>query len=92
MNRYVALNQSLTVMYTMIEVARWGPAVATSNMRQVISKQAYRAWSSTLMGCLGGLEPDFLQFLTELIAKTRWQDAPWLPFTRVPSSPIQSSA
>ncbi|KAL8749025.1 MAG: hypothetical protein Q9199_007942, partial [Rusavskia elegans] len=67
MNRYVALNQSLTVMYMMIEVARWGPAASTSNMRQVISE----------------LELDFLQYLTQLIAKTRWQDAPWLPFTRL---------
>ncbi|KAL8645443.1 MAG: hypothetical protein Q9226_007300 [Calogaya cf. arnoldii] len=36
MDRYVALNQCLTVMYMMIEVARWGPASTTSKMRQVI--------------------------------------------------------
>ncbi|KAL8921613.1 MAG: hypothetical protein Q9172_003938 [Xanthocarpia lactea] len=67
MNRYVALNQSLTTMYLMIEVARWGPADTTSTMRRVISE----------------LDSDFLQYLTQLIAKTRWQDAPWLPFTRL---------
>ncbi|KAL8846492.1 MAG: hypothetical protein Q9221_008416 [Calogaya cf. arnoldii] len=67
MDRYVALNQCLTVMYMMIEVARWGPASTTSKMRHVISD----------------LDPDFLQYLTQLIAKTRWQDAPWLPFTRL---------
>ncbi|KAL8992042.1 MAG: hypothetical protein Q9169_007418 [Polycauliona sp. 2 TL-2023] len=67
MDRYVALNQCLTVMYMMIEVARWGPAATTFQMRKALSE----------------LEPDLLQYLTQLIAKTRWQDAPWLPFTRL---------
>ncbi|KAL8728557.1 MAG: hypothetical protein Q9166_005290 [cf. Caloplaca sp. 2 TL-2023] len=67
MNRFIILNQTLTTMYLMIEVARWGPVEAKSGMRQVISD----------------LKPDFLQYLTKTIAKTRWQDAPWLPFTRI---------
>ncbi|KAL8661566.1 MAG: hypothetical protein Q9168_008372 [Polycauliona sp. 1 TL-2023] len=67
MDRYVALNQCLTVMYMMIEVARRGPATTRQEMRQAINR----------------LEPNFLQYLTRLIAKTRWQDAPWLPFTRL---------
>ncbi|KAL8767709.1 MAG: hypothetical protein Q9209_005889 [Squamulea sp. 1 TL-2023] len=67
MNRYVALNQALTIMYMMIEVARWGSVGELSAMRQVIDD----------------LQLDFLQYLTRLIARTRWQEAPWLPFTRL---------
>ncbi|KAL8788999.1 MAG: hypothetical protein Q9213_001408 [Squamulea squamosa] len=48
-NRHVALNQALTVMYIMIEVARWAPVEAPSSMRQVIGGQASRAQSLTLM-------------------------------------------
>ncbi|KAL8874727.1 MAG: hypothetical protein Q9198_006825, partial [Flavoplaca austrocitrina] len=67
MDRYVAVNQCLTVMYIMIEVARWGPPATTSGVRKVI----------------GDLEPDFLHYLTRLIARTRWHDAPSLPISRL---------
>ena len=42
MDRYVAVNQCLTIMYIMIEVARWGPPATKSGVRQVIGKQAIR--------------------------------------------------
>ncbi|KAL8809627.1 MAG: hypothetical protein Q9223_007897, partial [Gallowayella weberi] len=68
MNSYVVLNQTLTTMYLMVETARRGSTDTKSTLREAIG-------AST--------ELDLLRYLTHVIAKTRWQDAPWLPFTRL---------
>ncbi|KAL8746980.1 MAG: hypothetical protein Q9184_007669, partial [Pyrenodesmia sp. 2 TL-2023] len=67
LHRFLALNQALTVLYLIVEVGRWAPAKVKSEVRQVIM----------------ALEPGLLQYLTKVIARTRWQDTPRLPFTRL---------
>ncbi|KAL8836442.1 MAG: hypothetical protein Q9170_002930 [Blastenia crenularia] len=66
LHRFLAMNQALTALYLIVEVARWGPSETKSNVQQAI----------------GDLKPGLLTYLTAVIAKTRWQDSPRLPFTR----------
>ncbi|KAL9593004.1 MAG: hypothetical protein Q9179_006173 [Wetmoreana sp. 5 TL-2023] len=67
LNRFIALNQALTVLYLLVEVGRWGPSHTKSTIQQAID----------------GLEPNLLRYITQVIARTRWQDSSRLPFTRL---------
>ncbi|KAL8720229.1 MAG: hypothetical protein Q9181_007944 [Wetmoreana brouardii] len=67
LNRFIALNQALTALYLLVEVGRWGPPHTKSTIQQAIRD----------------LEPKLLHYLTQVIARTRWQDSPRLPFTRL---------
>ncbi|KAL8687618.1 MAG: hypothetical protein Q9218_006264, partial [Villophora microphyllina] len=61
------INHALTCLYLATEVGRCNPSKAKLPIREVI----------------GSLDPDLLQYLTKVIARTRWQESPIIPFTRV---------
>ncbi|KAL9577431.1 MAG: hypothetical protein Q9212_006369, partial [Teloschistes hypoglaucus] len=61
------MDHALTCLYLAVEVARCGPPEAKSTIRKAI----------------GALEPTLLHYLTKVIARTRWQESPLIPFTRI---------
>ncbi|KAL8964362.1 MAG: hypothetical protein Q9183_004504, partial [Haloplaca sp. 2 TL-2023] len=64
---FIAMNQALTALYLLVEVGRCGPTETMLEVRHVIAD----------------LEPNLLKYLTEVLAKTRWQDSSRLPFIRL---------
>ncbi|KAL8895948.1 MAG: hypothetical protein Q9207_007942, partial [Kuettlingeria erythrocarpa] len=67
LHRFLVMNQALTVLYLIVEVGRWGPDKVKGEVQQTIL----------------ALEPGLLQYLTNVVARTRWQDTPRLPYTRL---------
>ncbi len=83
LHRFLVMNQALTVLYLMVEVGRWGPDEVKSEVQQTIRMSSSRVGLQLLNFRVVALEPGLLQYLTNVIARTRWQDTPRLPFTRV---------
>ncbi|KAL9602851.1 MAG: hypothetical protein Q9219_001546 [cf. Caloplaca sp. 3 TL-2023] len=67
LHRFLVINQALTALFLIIEVGRWGPSER----------------KTTIQHAIGDLKPNLLHYLTNVIAKTRWQESPRLPFTRI---------
>ncbi|KAI4158008.1 MAG: hypothetical protein LQ342_007832 [Letrouitia transgressa] len=61
------LIQSLTILYLFVEIGRRETNGARSEIRESIAN----------------LEPDLLHFLTQLIAKFRWEESPQLPTSKI---------
>ncbi|KAI4237138.1 MAG: hypothetical protein LQ352_007955 [Teloschistes flavicans] len=60
------MNHALTCLYLSAEVSRCGPSETKATVRRAID----------------ALEPKLLHYLTKVIAMTRWQESPLIPFTR----------
>ncbi|KAI4178549.1 MAG: hypothetical protein L6R41_008338 [Letrouitia leprolyta] len=67
LHRFLTVNSALTVLYLIVEEARWESKETRSSVQKTFA----------------GLSPGLLHFLSKVIAKARWQDSPRLPFTRL---------
>ncbi|KAL8945851.1 MAG: hypothetical protein Q9222_007668, partial [Ikaeria aurantiellina] len=67
MERYLLIHHTLSIMYLLVEAGRWRSSEDRIKIVQGIES----------------FDPGLIQCLTEMIAKTRWEEQPWLPFTKV---------
>ncbi|KAL8708144.1 MAG: hypothetical protein Q9220_006905 [cf. Caloplaca sp. 1 TL-2023] len=67
MDRYLLMHHTLSIMYILVEAGRWRSTKGKVEILPTVE-------------CL---DPSLLQCLTQMIAKTRWEEQPWLPFTKV---------
>ena len=92
-NHQLELNQTLTTLYLLIEIGRW----ETSHCGNLeFWRQLCRSPSLTAVApCAessqtASLEPDVLIFLTETIAKLRWDESSQMPIPRVRLMPART--
>ena len=92
-NHQLELNQTLTTLYVLIEVGRWETAhCGNLDFRRQLCKSPS---SMAVIPCAdypqpASLEPDVLIFLTQTIAKLRWDESSQMPILRVRLIPTRT--
>ena len=79
------LSAILTTLYFVVESGRQQAAKGEGDsVRQAIGIPSEESFCKVANGMISvGLQPNFLHYLTSIVAKLRWDDASSLPLTRV---------